>query len=244
MNTDNFYKSRDSESKIMEIVDKLQSIYNVPIITLRTDEIAESFGPMLGGDATKVRGFIYEGKIYINLDNASSAEPLHEMAHIILESIKANDYSLYQTIINSVKSHPYYDDIAKSYPNRSPEDLDEEVFVTVFGEKYRTKLHSTYNQSWYDQNEDIFTNIWNNIKNMFASIFDNKSILDIPNDELSTMSLDELISTFGDNLTEGKFKHVLNYDTSTVERKITNLKTSLLSNDDESESYLRKTCNT
>ena len=244
LDTDNFYKSRDSESKIMEIVDKLQSTYNVPIIMLRTNEIAQSFGDILGTDATKVRGFINEGKVYINLDKASSAEPLHEMAHIILESIKANDYNLYQTVINSVKSHPYYDAIAKNYPNRAPEDLDEEVFVSIFGEKYRTVTHNQYNKSWYDQNESIFTNIWNYMKNTFASIFDNKSILDIPNEKLAMMPLDELISTFGDNLMEGKFKHVLNYDTSTLERKVTNLKTNLLSNEDESESYLRKTCNT
>ena len=243
LETDNFYKSRDSESKIMEIIERLQTIYNVPIVMLRTDEINTNFSEILGDNVSKVRGFIHEGNIYINLDKASSAEPLHEMAHIILESIKANDYDLYQTIINSVKTHPYYDKIAENYPGRTPDDLDEEVFVTVFGEKYRGEKLNDYNKVWYNENENIFTNIWNHMKNLFASIFDNKSILNIPNEQLAMMSLDELMTTFGDNLMEGKFTHVLNFETSTVQRKVTNLKSDLLSNSDESENYLRKTCN-
>ena len=242
--TDSFFKTRDSETKIMEMVNKLQTIYNVSMIPMRSEEIAEKFSAILGVDVNKTRAFIYEGIVYINLDLASSAEPLHEMGHLVLESIKRANYNLYQSIIRSIKSHPYYDEIAKAYPNRTPEDMDEEVFITIFAEKYRTidSEKSKYNKGWYDENASMFSNILSFVKNMFATVFQNDSILNLSNEEVISMNLDELISKFGDNLIEGKFNHVLNFEGASVERKITNLKSSLLLNEEKSDIYLRKIC--
>jgi len=242
LNIDSTFKTRDSESKIMEMINRLQTIYNVSMIPMRTEEINKKFGTILGDDVSRTRAFIYEGIVYINLDLASTAEPLHEMGHLILESIKKSNYDLYQSIIKSIRSHPYYDKIVEAYPNRTPDDTDEEVFITVFAEKYRNTAKSKYNQKWYDDNAGIFTNVLSFVKNMFSTIFQNDSILNLSNEEIISMNLDELISKFGDNLMEGKFNHVLNFSVSTVERKIVNLKSNLLLSKNESEVYLRKVC--
>ena len=50
------------------------------------------------------RGFVYNGKIYINSSVATSKDIFHEYTHLILGMIKASDIDTYLDIINRITS--------------------------------------------------------------------------------------------------------------------------------------------
>jgi len=224
-----FTKSRDGSAKIEQVSDLLKSMYDVDIELLRSDEIAERFNSTVEGTPSKERAFISDGKIYINLDLASSAEPLHEMAHLVLSSIKSRNLDLYKEMIASVESHPDYDNIAKSYPGRPKDTLDEEVFATLFGEHYRGNLDKNkYTKQWNDENTGLFQKILNFVKKIFSDTFNSPKILDYSDKDFMNLSLDQLLNRFGDNLLEGKFNHALHQYDNVVSRKIKNLHAELM----------------
>lgn len=228
--TSSFTKSKDSADKISQVSDLLKSMYDVNIELLRADEIAERFDNVIEGTPSGERAFIYEGKIYINLDLASSAEPLHEMAHLVLSSLKSQNSDLYEEMLASVESHPDFDNIARYYPGRSEYDLKEEVFATLFGEHYRSNLDKNeFTKKWNEENTGLFQKILNFVKKIFSDTFNSPDLLDYKDEDFMGLSLDQLMNRFGNNLLEGKFNHALKQYDNVVSRKVKNLQSLLMS---------------
>lgn len=235
-----FNKSSDSGEKIAEVVNMLKTLYNVDVEMLSTTEIRERFDEILGNNPSSQRGFTYNGRIYINLDKASTAEPLHELGHLVLKSVQTTNPELFSKLTYAVKSHPEYDLIAKSkgLEGRSEEDKAAEVFVTLFGEHYRTELFKNDTiTKWHKENTGFFSKITGKFKDFISKVFRKDSIKEIADRDFMKMTLGEIFNLFGDNMMSGKFKHVLQQYTNTIDVKVESLKDKL-----RRENKLETTC--
>ena len=198
--TKNFKKSFDNRESINLISDKLGDLYNVKTTLLTNDEMI-SLGEKYKSDFSNSRAFaLSTGEIFINVDKASIAEPLHELAHIIMPGLKAKNPKAYNELISKIKDHPSYWDIAQHYPELSEQDLDEEVFVTIFAEYFREKMISNDKNEWLDQN---FSDLSKNVSTVLSDIFDNDTRGDAS--QLMNMSLEEIMSQFGFDMISGRF---------------------------------------
>lgn len=232
METTGFKKSRDSREKIIALTSMLKSVYGIPIEVLTAEELRSSMD-LLVPDASDTRAFVYNGVVYINSDLASTAEPIHEMGHIIMASLQNNNPELYGALVSKIKTHPDYDLIAEDYSGLSEDELDTEVFVTLFGEHYRNVIHKNqFVENWHKENTGLFGKIVTFVKGLFSKVFGVTSILDIPENDFARMSLDQVFNKFGDSLLNKKFDHVSKQYTKTVNSKIEALKVKLMQRDD------------
>jgi hypothetical protein len=220
----NFAKSRDSREKIIAMVDRIKSLYNVKIEVLTSSELEETMGEEVK-NASAFRGFIYNGVIYINSDIASTAEPLHEMGHLILGIMQSENPDLYRSMMSKLQGHVDYNLIAEDYPELEGDALNTEVFVTLFGEYSRSK------------DKGFFSKIINFVKGIFSRIFDNKGIFQMTDDDFANMSLDQLFIRFGDSLMNKKFNYALTQFSAAVSKKIEALKSKFMD-----ENKLTTTC--
>lgn len=93
-------------------------------------------------DIKNSSAFVYKGEIFINLDKASIEEPLHELLHLVLMTMKSNDAERYYTIIQSIEDHPQFNEIAKAYEGNVNAELLEEAFVKLLSQTFREKIIS------------------------------------------------------------------------------------------------------
>lgn len=80
-------------------------------------------------DALLKYGFIKDGSIYINTDNATFDTPMHELMHIVMGTIKAHDRALYESLTDIITKNYDINRARREYPNRSLRDVQEEIFV-------------------------------------------------------------------------------------------------------------------
>ena len=152
------------------------------------------------------RAFILNNEVYINTDKASTAEPLHEMAHLVLTALKFTDYNLYEVLTRSIQTHPTYNDIAKAYKELEGVDLDEEVFATIFGEFYRGVARNKKEVDWNISNKGLFDRIISSVKSFFERLFGVN--IDVSDEDFIGMPLDEIMVKFGDMMVNGRFANV------------------------------------
>lgn len=114
---------------MMQVIDKLQKLYGINIHYISNEELNGEEWVNVPGVQT-ANGFIYNGDIYINTDNASIDVPLHEMLHLIFGSVRYQNPDLYYSLVEQAKNFKSLERIAKRYPYRTEGDLYEEVFIT------------------------------------------------------------------------------------------------------------------
>jgi hypothetical protein len=93
-----------------------------------------------GYDYTKAKAFIKDGVVNINQDRASISDVVHEYGHLFLHALKYESIEMYDNLISLAVNHDRFDEIADTYNNLNASDLNEEVFVTLFGEGMRNNL--------------------------------------------------------------------------------------------------------
>jgi len=67
----------------------MKQLYGINIIPISSDD---SFP---GLNVNQSKAFIYNGNIYVNIDNATIDSPIHEMLHILLGSMSRYNPSLF-----------------------------------------------------------------------------------------------------------------------------------------------------
>lgn len=116
-----------------DVVDLLKNKMKVDIEILTAEQIAKM--PEISESA---KAFIKDGKIYVNGSLASAEDALHEYTHLFLGVLKAQNFPIYQKLLEKVveKKDSFYTkrQLRKLYPNLAESDLDEEVFVKRFAE--------------------------------------------------------------------------------------------------------------
>lgn len=197
------------------------------------------------------KAFILNGQIYINIDQANSGDLIHEYSHLILGIMKAKDMKQYQNLISIVTKLPDYqmrlDLFRNTYKDtRSEIDLQEEIFVTLFGDFIGNKFSKAY----YSQNNDVknaLTYIKDHFIDFTAKAFMlGDSINTMFTEHIYDMPIRDALSMFGSMLFEqnSPISEELNQQVIIL-RKTTNLIKSLLEEgkkEDPKKSYLLENC--
>lgn len=206
---------------IIDSLNKMRQLYGINIIPISSDD---SF-PELNINQSKA--FIYNGNIYVNIDNATIDSPIHEMLHILLGSMNRYNPSLFYQLVNSVENIPNYEERIKYYPNRTRTDVNEEIFVEELS-KHLTNQHSIFDN--FDEN--IINQIMYYIQRDLDTMFDgNYSVRSL--DEVFNCSLKELAE-----LTESNIFNIENggsLNPSTIHRMLANIKEHYLKTNELTE---------
>ena len=203
------------------IIQKLQDLYGINIISITNAELAKpEWKEIVGVDL--VKSFIYNGDIYINTDVATLDSPIHELLHIMFGSMKFQDRNMYDTLITQAINFDSYNEIKEKYPNRTQSDLNEEVFVTELA-KYLTGQRSALDNIDNKVKYEIF---YNTNRLLDSILMGDASVNCIPKDQLYSMSLKSLAKMVNSVSMNTDYSGYL--DQATISRILANKKQTLI----------------
>lgn len=87
------------------------------------------------------KGLVFNGEIFLNLDNVNSQTLLHELTHIILAHLKESNYNNYFNLINQVSTDvDLMNKIADTYQDLTYTDRLEEAFAEKVADSMNKKI--------------------------------------------------------------------------------------------------------
>lgn len=123
-NSDIDYDEEINLGNILSVqLDKLAKLYGINIIPFNNQSNIDVV------DAYTAKGFVYNGDIYINTDMADSSTKVHELLHLLFGSMRYTNPELYINLVNQAENFKNRESRAKYYPNRTRQDLNEELFI-------------------------------------------------------------------------------------------------------------------
>ncbi len=215
---------------MMQTIDKLQDLYGINIKYISNSELnSEEWQQVPGVQSAKA--FIFDGDIYVNVDNATIESPLHEMLHLIFGSIKYSEPELYQSLVDQAINFSSYNRIAKLYPNRTQNDLNEEIFITELS-KYLVGKQSDLAGLDPSVMHEISYNMYRLLDTVMMG---GNSVKTIPESVLYNLNMRQVAQIVNSALAQGR--NVGSLDSSQVSRIMANVKSDLLS-----KGLLREEC--
>lgn len=228
---------RPTEDNFLEIPKKeIGSVNNVLVFTEALNKLSKSYGinfkvvtneELSSGkwnqipNINTVKGFIYKGDIYINIDKADVSTPIHEMMHLLVGSIRFQSPNLYQELINLAKDIP-----KKENRDRTENDLNEEALVEEVS-RLLTNQESRISDSRL-QYEILY-----NVKRVLDSILmGTDSVKTISTNRLFNTSLKDLAKEVNSHIMSNSFFGFINSENSELHRKLSNLKSDLFNNNE------------
>lgn len=147
-------KTRSFKSELITIAEYLEKNFGVKTNLVTTSDIAKEFKGIIP-KASRVNAFIYKNEIYINVDKATTADSLHEFAHIVMGTIKRNNPNLYYGLLQRVEELPDYALRLNAFEGdkRARMDLNEEIFVDIFGEFFAKTANPWFLDKTLDMKE-------------------------------------------------------------------------------------------
>ena len=99
--------------------------------------------------------FVFNGEVFINTDNATDEDVVHEFAHLFISDLKQskneNDINRLINALEKVKQHPLYKELSLNprYQLLRGDDLAEEVLATLIGQDvdYLHKITNVFKES-------------------------------------------------------------------------------------------------
>ena len=170
---------------LVPIFNKLAELYGIKFhnVTIADIQSDPKFKDVF--DVQHTNAFVLDGEIYINMDVADVDAPIHEIAHLVLGSLKYQNPTLYAEMVNVVEQLPTYSELVKNYPFRTRSDVNEEIFVTELAKFAANKYSIIQELPEFVQHEILY-----NIKRMLDSmLMGDVSVRTIPTDQLLSMSL-------------------------------------------------------
>ena len=147
---------------ITEVAEVFKQKFGMEVEILNQNEINEI---LQGEGDANVKAFIRDGKIYINGSTATSADVVHEYTHLFLGALKAQNFDMYQNLLNKVVSSDKADfkkkELRKLYPNLAQTDFNEEVFVALFSEFLAGKSSSDMLKEVESATNQVMKSIFN-----------------------------------------------------------------------------------
>lgn len=213
-----------------DIIDKLQTLYGINIIPITNQELNAPEWQNIAGKS-QVKAFIYNGDIYINTDIATVDSPVHELLHILFGSMKYNNRDMYNQIVSTAEQLDSYNEIAIMYPNRTREDVNEEVFVTELA-KYLTGRSNALSSLPTNIQYEIYYNINRTLDTMLMG---DASVSCIPENQLYQMSLKTVARLVNAAATQNNFQGTFN--DARLSRILSNKKSELMN-----EGLLKEEC--
>lgn len=155
-----------------KMLDTFADKYGINIKYMNTKEILALGIP----NATISKAFIYNGDIYVNTDVANvTTSKAHELMHIFLGSVKFLNPELYYSLVSTMEDLNVYDTIAKNYPNRTRNDINEEIFVTEFS-KHITGVSSIFQNLDAKISKELEYNVLRMMDSMLMGNYSVKSL--------------------------------------------------------------------
>lgn len=217
-------KTASFKSELVTISEYLQNTFGVTTNLVTSKEIADKFKKTIP-NAARANAFIYQNQIYINVDKATTADALHEYAHIVMGTIKRGSPELYYGLLSKIEEHPMYALKLNNYngDRRARTDLNEEVFVDIFGEYCARRMDPWFKDKTVQLDE---------LKEKFKQ--GTQKMLQTGNDinsesvgRLLHMSINDIMKEFGSTLAEVN-PEVFNMDVAHTSRSTSNLISKLL----------------
>lgn len=211
-----------------QMFEKLHNLYGIEIIPITNKELAEWKNIP---DVKNVSAFIYQGNVYINTDLADIDAPIHEMTHMLLGSVRFKNPELYQELVSMADQFQNFDKIASDYPNKTQQDIYEEVFVQETA-KYLAGLPSELDALDYKVKYELHYNIKRLLDSAIMGQYSVKSVND---SKLYNMSIKQLAKTLHSMMLNPVPMGSL--DDASLHRMLANKKSDLMKNGD-----LREDC--
>lgn len=218
-------KSIPDNAYFVDTLFRLQDLYGINLKQITNRELGTAEWLEKVPDGQSSTAFIYKGEIYINVDNAKSSSPVHEMMHILLGSMKYTNPDIYNSLVSLSEQLPNYERLVLNYPKRMRSDVNEELLITEFS-RYITGEDSIMNQL---PNEIISEIKYNIFRTLDTIVFGKHSVEKINPTTLMNSSLKELSNV----LKSDKFNVAQSY----VSRTLNNKKSRLLK-----EGHLKEIC--
>ena len=213
-----------------EIIDKLQVLYGINMIPITNSELNTNEWEGIVGTES-VKAFVYNGNIYVNTDIATVDSPVHELLHILFGSMKYQNREMYEQIVGSAQQLNSYNEISERYPNRTQNDVNEEVFITELA-KYLTGRSNDLNALPDNIKHEIFYNINRTLDTMLMG---EASVKCIPQDQLYSLSLKNIAKLVNASTMSLEFQGSL--QDSYLNRILSNKKSELMN-----EGLLKEEC--
>lgn len=213
------------------ILEKLANLYGINFVSITNGELSSEQWKGVVDDAKTTNAFVYNGNIYINIDNSSIDAPLHEMLHLFLGSIRYSDPQLYFSMVEAVNKLPNKALLARNYKDRTDSDINEELLVSEFS-KYITGQDSIISKLPVNVLHKTFYNMGRVLDSI---LFGEQSIATMDTKSLFNSSLVKLSEYLGSALTNNQYSGTFNVKSAEVHRVLANVKSDLMKNKDLKE---------
>lgn len=220
---DSTYNPNKSRQVVQERLSKMQKLFGIQIIPVTTSEVTNV------PNASIVKGFIQDGNIYINTDNATIDTPIHELMHIFLGGVRYSNPELYFQLINSIEQLPRYEEFLLQFNYKTRGDANEEIFVQEFS-RYLTGQPSVFDN--FDQIDQLLYEVYRNIDSFISGKYTIKSI----SNNIFQKSIIDLSKELQSTILNNSYEGSLNSDV--LHRTLANFKEDLLKKD-----ILKQECN-
>lgn len=191
----------DTKAMFKPIVDRLAlSGLAADVKIVNSKEVEELFSgysmlhSISAETAKNAKGFVLEGKVYLNSDNMTLDTPIHEFGHLWIGWAAKNKPALYARGIELIRSsgQRYIDSVRKSQPDLVGELVYEEALAEAIGDqgaKFILANEKKDYKSWIET-------LWNVLKDALG-------LSNISNDRISNMSLEEFSQAVAVDLMNG-----------------------------------------
>lgn len=175
-------------------------------------------------NASIIKAFVKDGKVYVNDDIMTADSYIHEMLHIFIGSTKFSSPQLYSDLLNRTTDTFGFDTMRRRFPNRAEMDVAEETLVTEFS-KFLTGQNSMFDNV---SKKSIDQFIYDVKRALDVGIFGDVSVKSLSNEELFSNKLVDVAKAVNSDLIRNNFMDVWNY--SKYNRQLANMKEKLLKN--------------
>lgn len=249
---------------LLQVVKHLQEHFGVNIQVINNEDIANGLeitdekgktkkirfpktNPT-GKNIVDAKAFILNGQIYINIDNASANDVIHEYAHLALGILRAQNPNLYERLLQTLYQREDLPGLIESYRKKgyvgTEMDIMEEIFVNELGRVFGYKLSlGYYTDGNFEQEIKKMKDTW---KKYIGQVFGlNTGFETSFVEELTNMSIDDVIEAFGSVILTASDNEFSDEFMPQIlrSRKVSNTISRLMkAKPDKSEIYLTEKC--
>lgn len=217
-------KTTSSPLVIDNLLNKLSELYGIKFHEISNQELLSDEWRNKIENGHLVKGFVYNGEIYINVDNATVDTKIHELMHIFVGAMRFQDPNIYFQLVNSVEQFKGYNEMIQRYPNRTRSDINEEIFVEEVSRYIAGK------PSMIDSLPEKFKHeIEYNVKRTLdSSLMGSYTVNSVKTKSLGIMTLKQAAKVMNSEICQNRTTQKLRLENSELHRKLNNIKSELM----------------
>ena len=219
-------KTTSSPLVIDNLLNKLSELYGIKFHEISNQELLSDEWRDKIENGHLVKGFVYNGEIYINVDNATVDTKIHELMHIFVGAMRFQDPNIYFQLVNLVEQFKGYNEMTQRYPNRTRSDINEEIFVEEVSRYIAGK------PSMIDSLPEKFKHeIEYNVKRTLdSSLMGSYTVNSVKTKSLGIMTLKQAAKVMNSEICHNRTAQKLRLENSELHRKLNNIKSELMKN--------------